>query len=137
MRLTDKTYFDEYISLIGKNIPKLVSAFNFSEQNGNLEYRTQVSAVYSSNIEGNSIDLNSFMNFKLSNQKPKPLREWKEIEDLILAYSFAQTNQLNEKNLLKAHKILSKQLVISSLRGKYRYDKVGVFSESGLVCYRS
>ena len=73
------------------------------------------------------------MNFKLSNQKPKPLREWKEIEDLILAYSFAQTNQLNEKNLLKAHKILSKQLVISSLRGKYRNDKVGVFSESGLV----
>ncbi len=133
MHLTDKTYFVEYNSLIGKDIPKLVREFNFSEQNGNLEYRTQVSAVYSSNIEGNSIDLNSFMNFKLSNQKPKPQKEWKEIEDLIAAYNFAQSTQLTEKNLLKAHKTLSKQLVISSLRGTYRNYKVGVFGASGLV----
>ena len=133
MKLSDKTYFDPFQEVIGKNIKGYIQNFDFGGQNIDLGYQTQASAVYSSNIEGNSIDLNSFMNYKLSKDKPKPQKELQEIEDLIHAYEFAQTETLNEKNLLKAHKILSRKLVISSLRGKYRNDKVGVFGDSGLV----
>ncbi len=132
-QITSKQYFDEYMSLIGKDIKNLVKNFDFNYKDLNLGYQTQASAVYSSNIEGNTIDLNSFMNFKLSNEKFKVGKELKEIEDLIRAYDFAQRECLNQKNFLNIHKILSETLVINSLRGKYRKEKVGVFGESGLV----
>ncbi|GAA4208383.1 hypothetical protein GCM10022289_32150 [Pedobacter jeongneungensis] len=133
MKITDKKYFDQYHELIGKDLETLINQFDFVEQNGNLGYQTQVSAVYSSNIEGNTIDLNSFMNLAFSKEKFKPTKEIQEIEDLILAYKTAQENKLTENNFLKCHKLLAKQLLISSLRGKYRNDKVGVFGQSGLV----
>ena len=133
MIITDKQYFEQYESLIGNELKSIVQNFDFSEKTSDLSYQTQASAVYSSNIEGNTIDLNSFMNYKLSQTTAKPQKELKEIEDLISAYSFAQESKLNEKNFLKAHHVLSKQFLIKSLRGKYRNDKVGVFGQSGLV----
>jgi Fic family protein len=132
-QITNKRYFDEFMSLIGKEIKTLVKNFDFNFKDLDLGYQTQTSAVYSSNIEGNTIDLNSFMNFKLSNDKFKLGKEIKEIEDLILAYDYAQKEILNQKNFLGVHKILSETLLIKGLRGKYRNDKVGVFGESGLV----
>lgn len=132
MKITDKQYFAPFQKSIGKDFKNLVVDFDFME-NTDLGYQTQASAVYSSNIEGNSVNLNSFMNYQLSKDTFKPQKEIQEIEDLISAYSFAQSETLNEKNFLKAHKILSKQLLITSLRGKYRNDKVGVFGPSGLI----
>jgi len=133
MKVTDEKYLVQYNSLVGKEIENLITEFDFTEQNGDLGYQTQASAVYSSNIEGNTIDLNSFMNLSFSKEKFKPTKEVQEIEDLILAYETAQEIRLTEKNFLKCHKLLAKQLIIASLRGKYRNDKVGVFGQSGLV----
>ncbi len=133
LKITDKRYFDQYKALIGDDLTLLVKKFDFNQGSYDLSYQTQASAVYSSNIEGNTIDLNSFMNYKQFQTKAKPQKAVQEIEDLILAYAFAQKNALTEKNLLNAHKILSKQFLIASLRGKYRNAKVGVFGPSGLV----
>ena len=132
MKITDKQYFALFQKSIGRDFKNLVADFDFTDGT-DLGYQTQACAVYSSNIEGNSVDLNSFMNYQLSKEKFKPHKEIQEIEDLVVAYSFAQGEKLNEKNFLKAHKILSKQLLINSLRGKYRNDKVGVFGPSGLI----
>jgi Fic family protein len=133
MRLIDTTYLDSYHNIIGNQIDSLAESFSFLEQNTELGYKTQASAVYSSNIEGNSIDLNSFMNYKLSQKAVKPHKEIQEIEQLILAYEYAQTNPLTEKNFLHCHKILAKTLLTKSKQGKYRSEKVGVFSDTGLV----
>lgn len=62
MTLSDKTYFEQFELEIGQNIKDYIQRFDFINQNIDLGYQTQASAVYSSNIEGNSIDLNSFMN---------------------------------------------------------------------------
>ncbi len=132
MDILSKKYFDAF-SLQITDLEELISAFSFSGKSEDLVYSLQVSAVFSSNIEGNSINLNSFMNYQLSKTKFKPHKELQEIEDLILAYNFAQKEKLTEKNFLKTHKILSKKILIAGLRGKYRNDKVGVFGESGLV----
>jgi len=96
MRIQERKYLPEYLKVIGNKIPALIKKFNFSEDNGNFEYLTKASAVYSSNIEGNSIDLNSFMNYELSREKFKPGKEIEEIENLVTAYEFAQQNELNE-----------------------------------------
>jgi len=133
MRITERKYFDAYKKLIGSEIPKLIKNFDFSESRRGFEYLTKSSAVYSSNIEGNSIDLNSYMNYELNKDKFKVGKEIEEIENLIEAYEFAQSSRLNEKNLLNCHKIFSDTLLIRSKRGKYRTERVGVFGNSGLA----
>jgi Fic family protein len=131
MRITERKYLDAYIKIIGNEIPTLIKDFDFSEKRGDFEYLTKSSAVYSSNIEGNSIDLNSYMNYELN--KDKSGKEIEEIENLIEAYEFAQNHKLNEQNLLNCHKIFSDTLLIRSKRGKYRIEPVGVFGKSGLA----
>ena len=133
MRITDRKYLDTYKDLVGNEISKLIKDFDFSENRGEFEYLTKSSAVYSSNIEGNSIDLNSYMNYEMNKDKFKVGKEIEEIQDLIEAYGFAQSNKLNEKNLLNCHKIFSNTLLIKSKRGKYRIEQVGVFGKSGLA----
>lgn len=133
MRITERKYLDAYIQTIGHEIPGLIQNYDFSENEGGIDYLTKSSAVYSSNIEGNSIDLNSFMNYELNKEKFKPGKEIEEIEDLIEAYEFAQKNSLTEENLLSCHKIFSGTLLIKSKRGKYRVEQVGVFGKSGLA----
>jgi Fic family protein len=133
MEITEKKYFDEYHSLVGHKIDQLISGYDFSEQKIQLDYATQASAVYSSNIEGNSIDLNSYMNYQLSKEKFKSTKEVEEIENLARAYGFAQSNMLNEDNFLQCHKVYSETLLIKSKRGKYRIEKVGIYGEQGLV----
>lgn len=133
MRITDRKYLASYIQTIGHEIPGLIQNYDFSEIQGKFDYLTKSSAVYSSNIEGNSIDLNTFMNYELNKDKFKVGKEIEEIEDLIAAYEFAQKNSLNEKNLLLCHKIFSETLLIKSKIGKYRIEPVGVFGKSGLA----
>ena len=133
MRITEIKYLVTYKNSIGNEIPKLIKDFDFSENRGGLDYVTKSSAVFSSNIEGNSIDLNSYMNYEMNKDKFKVGKEIEEIEDLIEAYEFAQNNELNEKNFLNCHKIFSETLLIRSKRGKYRIEQVGVFGKSGLA----
>lgn len=133
MRITERKYLNIYKDLIGNEISKLIKDFDFSENRGGFEYLTKASAVYSSNIEGNSIDLNSYMNYEMNKDKFKVGKEIEEIEVLIEAYGFAQNNKLNEKNLLNCHKIFSDTLLIRSKRGRYRIEQVGVFGKSGLA----
>lgn len=133
MRITERKYLEAYEKSIGKEIPKLIKESHFSENREEFEYLTKSSAVYSSNIEGNSIDLNSYMNYELNKEKFKVGKEIEEIQDLIKAYKFAQTNKLSERNLLNCHKIFSTTLLIRSKRGKYRIEQVGVFGKTGLA----
>ncbi|MEA1937344.1 MAG: Fic family protein [Patescibacteria group bacterium] len=131
MDILEKKYFKKYREKISVD---LVTYFNGLKKSPKiaLKYLTETSAVYSSNIEGNPMDLDSFMNAKAFKQKAKP-KEYSEIVELVGAYDFAQENKLTENNLLKAHEMLSKSFLIKSQRGKYRNGKVGVFNQYGLV----
>lgn len=133
MRITDKKYYDEYLQQLGVNIEEQFHLLTSNDEQIDLGYRIQASAVFSSNIEGNPIDLNSFMNAKMSNREFKPRQEIQEIEDLIRGYEFAQENQLNEKTFLEAHRIISQTILIKDKRGLYRNDRMGVFDSTGLV----
>lgn len=133
IKITETKYFEEYHSLVGNKIDELIKSHDFSEQKIEFGYSTKSSAVYSSNIEGNTVDLNTYMNHKLAKQKFKPSKEIEEIDDLVNAYEYAQTNSLHETTFLKSHSIYSKTLLIKSKRGKYREEQVGVFGERGLA----
>lgn len=94
-------------------------------------FMLESAAVYSSNIEGNSLNLDSFLNSRMSPKKLRP-KEAQEIEDLVEAYEFIRKHTLDEKNMLKSHELLSRHFVIKSRQGKYRQEPVGVFSKRGL-----
>ena len=100
------------------------------------DYLTQVSSVFSSKIEGNSLDLNSYFN---QSQLVTKSKEFTEIFDLSQAYNLARTKTLTktfaltESNLLKAHKIATKSFLESFQSGHYRTNPVGVFGVSELV----
>ena len=55
--------------------------------------------------------------------------------DLYNAYLFAQNNSLNKKNILKAHKLLSKHLVNKTLQGKIRNHDELIINEKGNIIY--
>lgn len=132
MKLLKEKYYESYLK-IAANIEELIDNCNFFDKSVSFEYLTKASAVFSSNIEGNSINLNSYMNYEMNKLKFKDSKEFDEIEDLIAAYKFAQANELDEKNMLLCHKFLSKTLLIDSKRGNYRTEKVGVFGKTGLI----
>ena len=48
MKIIDRLYFDQFLSAIGNRLDELIRQFDFSDQKRDLEYQTQVSAVYSS-----------------------------------------------------------------------------------------
>lgn len=75
MRITGRKYLETYITSIGNEIPALIDDYDFSENGGGFDYLTKSSAVYSSNIEGNSIDLNSYMNYEMNRDKFKVGKE--------------------------------------------------------------
>jgi Fic family protein len=103
---------------------------NIQNKQNDISFDFAVSSVYSSNIEGNSIDLNSFFNY---DSKVKITREKEEIDNLIKVYNFARTNNLSYENLLASHKILSKTFLEEFQQGKIRSNPVGVFGSSGLI----
>ena len=133
MKVTERTYLAPYSQTIGSQLEDLLNRFDFSENNGRFDYLTKASAVYSSNIEGNSVDLNSYMNYELSQEKSKPGKEIEEIENLVGAYGFAQKNTLTEANLLHCHKMFSETFLIKSKRGAYRIEPVGMFGKTGMA----
>ena len=102
-----------------------------AEESHDFRFLLDCAAVYSSNIEGNTLDLNSFLNSRMSPRKHRP-KEAQEIEDLVSAYEYAKTHDLCEKNMLHAHKMLSREFVAASRQGVYRQEPVGVFSQQGL-----
>ena len=75
MRVTDRKYLKKYIDLIGQEIPSLIGNHDLLKDKGGFEYITKSSAVFSSNIEGNSIDLNSYMNYEMNRINSKLARK--------------------------------------------------------------
>lgn len=130
MKLTERPCFVEYQRETRGELSTLVAGFRSRDLD--LGYNLKASSVYSSNIEGNSVDLNSYMNLKMRKEVSRN-KEVKEIDDLVEAYEYAGTQTLSESSFLETHRLLSRTILIKSKQGKYRQEPVGVFSDRGLV----
>lgn len=135
LKLINPSHFNEYYDRIPHTfhvyLKRLANYKVFSVKD--FEFYHVASAVYSSKIEGSSLDINGFYrNRGKSKQAFKP-KEVDELEDLVSAYKFASENKPTEKNFLRAHKILSKHLVARFHMGKYRKGVMGIYGSEGLV----
>ena len=97
-------------------------------------FYTSVSSVYSSKIEGEDIDLNSYLKHRFKNSPFLP-DYTKKIDDLFDAYSFAKNQKLSLGNLLEAHKLISKNLLKSVHRGRIRSEMEYILNEEGQIEY--
>jgi hypothetical protein len=77
---------------------------------------TSVSSVFSSKIEGEEIELDSYIKHKRFGIEFLP-NYTQKIDDLYNAYTFAQTNELNPRNIAQVHKLLSKHIVAKHQQG--------------------
>lgn len=59
----------------------------------------------------------------------------KKIDDLYNAYTFAKSNELNQKNISEAHKLLSKHIVATNWQGKFRQHNMYVTTSDGRIEY--
>ncbi|SDC40032.1 Fic family protein [Niabella drilacis] len=89
-------------------------------------------AVASSQIEGSTLDLDSFF---VSKANHKNTREVREIENLVKAYQYAKRYGLTQKGLLTCLEILSGSFthITKGQKGRYRKTQVGIRGWQGLV----
>jgi Fic family protein len=134
MNVADQDYLKPWLRKLGRPGPKtLWHNFVAGNELPSIDFSNAVSAVYSSNIEGNPIDLNSYLASKFRGRGIRfKAKDRKEIENLESAYRFAQSHALNEKNLLSAHAMLAATLLTKSSLRRYRDQMVCVYSRTGM-----
>jgi len=97
-------------------------------------FYTSVSSVFSSKIEGEDIELDSYIKHKKFGIEFLP-DYTRKIDDLYGAYTFAKGNSLDDKNVAKAHQLLSKHIVAKHYQGKIRTHKMYVSTPDGKIEY--
>jgi Fic family protein len=97
-------------------------------------FYTSVSAVFSSKIEGEPIELDSFIKHKKLGVKFLPDYTQK-IDDLYEAYQFAKTSPLNATTIKEAHTLLTKHILQKNYRGKIRTTNMFVMTPDGKIEY--
>jgi Fic family protein len=97
-------------------------------------FYTSVSSVFSSKIEGEEIELDSYIKHKKFGIEFLP-DYTKKIDDLYNAYTFAKNNVLNKENITEAHKLLSNHIVAKHQQGKLRTQNMYVSTPDGRIEY--
>jgi Fic family protein len=97
-------------------------------------FYTSVSAVFSSKIEGENIDLDSFIKYKRFGTKYLP-DYTRKIDDLYDAYLFAQKAKLSKQTLEQAQALLTKTILQRSKQGKLRTGNMFVIAKDGKIEY--
>ncbi len=126
---------DTYLKQVPKNLKVIFEALEDAEiSTDTFSFYVSVSSVYSSKIEGEKIELDSYIKHKkfgiqfLSDYT-------KKIDDLYNAYTFAKNSKLNPKNISEAHKLLSKHIVANNWQGIFRNQNMYVTTPDGRIEY--
>jgi Fic family protein len=97
-------------------------------------FYTSVASVFSSKIEGEDIELDSYIKHKAMGIEFKP-DYTKKIDDLYNAYTFAKQNELTPQNIGKVHTLLAANFVDNNKLGKYRSHNMYVTTHDGKIEY--
>ncbi len=98
---------------------------------------TSVSAIASSRIEGEKMEVDSYIKHKMLNIEYLPDLVQKP-NDLYTAYLYAQKNKLTKPNFLKAHTLLAKHLLPKAKQGVMRTGNMVVMEHNtGRIQYEA
>lgn len=135
LKIIPVNLLEQYCLQVNDNLQSAFDALKDAEiSTDTFSFYTSVSSVFSSKIEGEEIELDSYIKHKRFGIEFLP-DYTKKIDDLYNAYSFAQTNALNKKNIAEAHKILSKHIVAKHQQGQLRIHNMYVSTPDGRIEY--
>ena len=118
-KLTDQ-YFSIYTSMLDIDMEEAFTQIKKKEWTAeNFRFFTAVSVMSSSRIEGEQMEIDSYLKHKLQNIEYLPNLTEKP-NDLFEAYEFARDNKLSLPNFYKAHAIATKHLLPEGQRGTVR-----------------
>ena len=118
-KLTDQ-YFATYTSMLDVNMEEAFAQIKMKAWTSeSFRFITAVSVMSSSRIEGEQMEIDSYLKHKLQNIEYLPNLTEKP-NDLFEAYEFARDNELTLANFYKAHSIATKHLLPESHRGVVR-----------------
>ena len=126
---------EDYCSQVDDNFQTKFDGLQDAEiSTSEFSFYTSVSSVYSSKIEGEDIELDSYIKHKRFGIEFLP-DYTKKIDDLYSAYDFAKENSLNQENLSAAHQLLSAHIVAKNYQGKLRSSNMYVSTPDGRIEY--
>jgi Fic family protein len=100
-------------------------------------FYTSVSAMASSKIEGEQMEIDSYVKHKMLNIEYQPDLVQKP-NDLYGAYLFAQKNELTQSNFLKSHTLIASHLLPKSKHGVCRTGNMVVMEhKTGRIQYEA
>ncbi len=135
LKIIHNTLLERYLEVLPKGLQTAFDALTDAElSTPNFSFYTSVASVFSSKIEGENIELDSYIKHKRDGISFQP-DYTKKIDDLYEAYVFAQNNKLTEENVKAVHKLLSKHIVATAWQGKYRHQNMYVASDEGRIEY--
>ena len=125
----------QYVAAFDLSIKQDFENLNDSELSiDTFSFYTSVSAVFSSKIEGEPIEFDSYIKHKRFDIEYLP-DYTRKIDDLYDAYLFAQKNVLNQKNIESVHSQLTKHILKKSKQGKVRVSNMFVITKDGKIEY--
>lgn len=98
------------------------------------QFYKSVSSVYSSKIEGENIEFDSFFKHKFLKVKFKP-DYTRKADDLYAAYDFIDNHPINLKNIQKAHSIITSNILPKSQQGLIRTNPMFVINSDDQIEY--
>lgn len=118
-KLTNK-YFETYSAMLTLNIEEAFEQIKKREWTAeSFLFYTAVSVMSSSRIEGEQMEIDSYLKHKLQNIEYLPNLTEKP-NDLFEAYEFARDNKLTLVNFYKAHSIATRHLLPQTQQGVVR-----------------
>ena len=135
LEILNSSLLQEFIKILGRSPIDILNKLEKTETPVDyFQFYNSVSSVYSSKIEGENIDFDSFYKHKFLNVKYQP-DYTKKADDLFLAYEFIFKNKLTLENLQKVHSILSSNLLPKSQQGLIRNNPMFVINSNDRIEY--
>lgn len=135
MKILPKILLETYKQNFRKDLEAKFEALHDADiSTESFSFYTSVSSVFSSKIEGEEIELDSYIKHKKFGIEYLP-DYTKKIDDLYAGYSFARQNKLNKNNIAEVHKLLGKNLVAKNQQGKHRVHNMFITNDEGRIEY--
>lgn len=138
MEIVSPKYFEGYKQQI--QIDFGAALMKIKEVNPNPQsftFYTSVAVISSSKIEGEQMEIDSYVKHKIQDVEYLPELVEKP-NDLFQAYLFAKNNNLTKENFLQSHQLLSKHLLPEKWRGVHRQNNMLVMEhETGRIQYEA
>lgn len=134
LKIIPAKFLPDFKNKINFNLKLAFNKIEYKDFNKEIFYYNTNSVASSAKIEGEIASSEDLIQY-LQQKKRFSSKYISATNDLFNAYVFAQNNKLSKKNLLHAHKLLSKSLVVKDAQGKIRkYDEI-IFAENGNIIY--